>query len=411
MSSSEHFVWAVDGKPVSVHVAADAVRQIEALLQAEGGERHPEIGGFLLGHARQVNDAWIVRVDAIELASCEHARGQSFTLSRRDRDAFARQMRRLSKQGVVGLFRSHTRPGLYLDQHDMQLFGEFFSHPAAIALAVREDAQAGFFFWEDGEVNRSRPYVTFTCRAEALHFAPQPVKEIPLPAPHRPSPQLRKELLWFPLAAAVALGIFWTPSVPFERPAERTRRVAPVERPVFAPPAEEREDVAELRNASVPAPAAEQVFRKPSAMPAAAERMKSPAPVRRTPKPAPPAQRITAKADIPKPNAIKRAVGSIPGLGFLKKTKESQLDVPPVATRRVAPSRFGDSHPVRVKVKIGKDGYVKSAYLLTSSAKADTIQAVMQAARNWRFTPARQENRPVESELVLTFEPHHNGTD
>jgi TonB family protein len=118
---------------------------------------------------------------------------------------------------------------------------------------------------------------------------------------------------------------------------------------------------------------------------------------------------VIATVEPPKPNVLKRAVGSIPGLGFLKKPKTEELDSPATVARRVQPARFDDTSPVRVKVKIGTDGYVKSAHLLTTSTTAATASSVMRAAREWRFTPAKQANRPVESEMVLTFQPEHGG--
>ena len=57
MASAEHFVWAVDGSPVSVHLGADAVRVLEPKLRSGSLERPDEIGGFLLGRSRQVNDS------------------------------------------------------------------------------------------------------------------------------------------------------------------------------------------------------------------------------------------------------------------------------------------------------------------------------------------------------------------
>jgi TonB family protein len=400
VSSAEHFVWAVDGKPVSVHLSAHAVRQLEAIRPQPGETRTPEAGGLLLGRFRQVNDGWIVAVDAIELSSCEHARGASWTLSRRDRSALARQIRRFSKAGVVGWFRTHTRPGLYLDEHDHQLFRDLFTHPAAVALAMREDAQAGFFFWENGEIVRTRPYTTFKCTAEALRFTPAPVKQPVAPASVSPVRSWHKGLAWLPLAAAVGISVLWVGPNPFGTKTEPAPSAESAKRPVFAPPP--LDDSAKL----VPAVAerTEPVVRKPSAM-APVEQP----PARLAARPAAPRRVepvVVARLEPPKPNVVKRAVAAIPGFGFLTKKKKAADDSPAVAVRQVPPARFTEPFPVRVKVKIGSDGYVKSTHLLTSSASAETAQAVMRAARAWRFTPARQENRPVASELILTFEPH-----
>ena len=429
MASSEHYIWAVEGKPVSVHLGADVVRTLEDCLPSRSASRDNETGGFLLGRVRQVNDSWIVAVDSIQFAACEHARGPSWTLSRVDTEAFARQKARLSSRGVVGWFRTHTRPGLYLDQHDFSIFREFFPHPASIALVVRPDAEAGFFFWEKSDIERSRSCATFTCRAEALKFSARNGHDFGLPAVP-PRPGLRKELLWIPAAAGIAIALLWSPRVPFSRQAEPSSDTAGAERPVFAPrPEPEEEGRTPLYSASAAAPAKASRPPKPSPMPLPrVEEPATPTPAKtQTPRPpavpaAPQAQpderpakkqapaRVVATLDPPAPNIVKRAVGSIPGLGFLKKRATDKLDAPPAVVRQVRPSRFDDAQPVRVKVKIDKDGYVRSAHLLTSSASAPTAQSVIRAAREWRFTPARQANRPVESEMVLTFQPAGGGT-
>jgi TonB family protein len=417
VASPEHFVWAVDGKPVSIHLGADVVRALEPWLRSGSPGRENEIGGFLLGRSRQVNDSWIVAAEGIELAACEHARGPSWTLSRADREAFARQMRRLSDRRVVGWFRTHTRPGLYLDQHDFDLFRDFFHHPAAIALVARPDSTAGFFFWENGDVERTRPCATFSLRTEAMKFTPQPVRNITEPQPGIARSGVRKELLWIPALAGIGLAMFWSPTLPFGNRTEPAGEPAAVAaggaRPVFQPP-ERKTPEPGLQPAVLPVqtPPAARTTEPTAPLPVRASaglEVPPPRPSSAGEKKQPVPAAVVATAEPPKPHLLKRAVGSIPGLSFLKKPKTEDLDAPPVVARRVRPARFDDTSPVRVKVKIGKDGYVKSAHLLTTSTNAATASSVIRAARSWRFTPARQANRPVESEMVLTFQPDSGG--
>lgn len=458
--SSEHYVWAVDGKPLTVYLGAAAVAKLESHLSGGSEERGTEVGGFLLGRVSEEHGSWLVSVEDIDVAICEHARGPSWTLSRTDRETFERQMTRLSKRGVVGWFRTHTRPGLYLDQHDFALFRELFAHPSAVALAVRPDGEAGFFFWEDGDIERSRPYRTFICRRKALHFDSQPavsagpakvhVAQVSSANKHR---GFRRELLWIPAAAGIALAAFWSPS-PFE--AERGRAEGPETpgRPVFSPPPEKPAASAAVeQNVAAPAPdppaelppaqetaqaqdnppvaaaPREPVLSPPqtagqTTAPAAASVPAPPPPVSTPPVPAPepPAAIATAKPAPPPPPASasrpKEALASTPVAP--SKTMASMtppvetvpamsqlagLDAPPKVSRQVKPVHFDVSYPVQVKVKIGRDGYVKSAYLLTTSASAATASSVMRAARGYRFTPARRANQTVESEMVLTFQP------
>jgi TonB family protein len=287
------------------------------------------------------------------------------------------------------------------------LFRDFFAHPASVVLAIRPDAQSGFFFWENGNVERSRPYSTFICRSEALGFAPRPLKEFRVPAA---GPAVRhslnKKLLWIPAAAGIALAMLWSPRVPFEGRRERSQEALATERPVFAPPPvpEQRQ----VRSATVIAPSIQQAARQvtgsvppPSpAEPRGARTAGEPRTKRQT------EQFRMVAANVPaKPTTVKRSIAAKPALAVVKKSSARLAEVPAKVRKRVSPPRLEERTPVLVRVRIGTDGYVKSAHLLTGSASAATASAVMRAARAWRFTPARRANRPVESEMVLTFQP------
>ena len=74
------------------------------------------------------------------MLSCEHWRGASWTLSPKDRLKLGERLRRRQWPAPlepVGCFRSHTRPGLYLDQDDFGVFSQFFSDPNQVFLLVR----------------------------------------------------------------------------------------------------------------------------------------------------------------------------------------------------------------------------------------------------------------------------------
>jgi hypothetical protein len=272
---------------------------------------------------------------------------------------------------VVGWFRTHTRPGLFLDQHDFGLFNDYFAHPASVALLIRpEDREAAFFFWEDGDIRRAAPYQTFPFIPEALGTRRESrspgsdVELIAVPASSLRTPPVvdwrRRALYAAPIAASVLAGFLWQPDIERRRTAEpvESRRYVIPERAVFPPP--ERLEV--VSSATVESSAT--VVEQPAPVVAASTAPKAPR-VRKVvnkrsvrkfadakPRPrrvvvpepvldiaAPPVASV-AKLESPpviyradevpkphhsvqeqKPSKVRRVFGSIPLLGFLKKKK------------------------------------------------------------------------------------------
>jgi TonB family protein len=367
----------------------------------------------------------------------------------------------------VGWFRTHSRPGLFLDQHDYHLMCDFFGHPAAVALLVRPDDEAGFFVWEQGHMHRVRPARTFPLRPDALgdRATPAPAES---PAAYGPATvnrwwsnlkvptfpggaRLHPLLRWSPVVLGLVAGWFWTPGAlrdvirdPAPMAANRNtvprgNAEKPVERPVFG-----REESAQVKPvvdapapATAPPPPVQTRARQGAATRQTPPRMLQlppPRPAERTPVlevasapsvtalakfeppvkstvPARQAATVNASWEPVPGSGLRRAVVSIPGLGFLKKKRNSGKEdgnrswVPPRAVRQYRPPfANGFDEPVRIRVRIGDDGPVRSATLLTRNVSSATAQSAIEAARRWRFEPARQNKAPVESELVITFQ-------
>lgn len=376
--ASEYYLWSLEGKPVSVHLSLDVVHELQPFALHSAGDRPLEHGGVLLGRVRQVNDCYIVSVDAAEVVECQHTRGASWNLSARDKQALLRRIRRQhGSLSVVGWFRTHTRQGLYLDQHDFNLFTEFFAHPSSVSLVVRpQDREAAFFFWENGDIRRSSPYQTFPFIPQALgtryDIAKPELKTVELVAVPavpkrgaslRPGVWGRRALYATPLVAGVLAGFFWQPSIERRRTAELSREMPAnqVERTVIAPP--------ELRDEAPIEPAVSEIA-PPPVTEAPAVRRSRPKQVRKLnvatarphrvapPEPKmdvqPPSIGATARLDaaplIPnkptlpamqeevreeKPSKVRRVIGSIPLLGFLKKKKQPKVEDEAVSPRRL----------------------------------------------------------------------------
>jgi hypothetical protein len=174
------FVWQVRSFTVRLSLAVvDRLRA--ALLRLPATEEH---GGILLGH--------LVGPNLVEITGCEffpsaHRKGTLYDLGARERERVAmraRELARVKAERPVGYFRTHQRPGLFLDQDDFALMEEAFREPGSTALLMRPRGDgppdAGFFFWENGELDRKQTQLVFPFDSEALH-ARGPI-ESPIPA-------------------------------------------------------------------------------------------------------------------------------------------------------------------------------------------------------------------------------------
>jgi hypothetical protein len=225
MPDPAYYLWEPPNSAESVELSLAAVDKLNAatrrmgvLVESETVHRPLETGGILIG--RRLDSGPVVVDDFEELAS-EHRRGASFTLSPANRANLSYRIQKLTKQGrtVVGYFRSHSRPGMYLDHDDDLLMRQFFSEPWQVALLVKPQEVGGFFLWNDGEIDRRQTALSFPFDSAALatggHVVAAPVAAKALPvalAVAGPAAGLTAGLIagprreWMSLAAAV--GIF-----------------------------------------------------------------------------------------------------------------------------------------------------------------------------------------------------------
>lgn len=173
---SRYYVWQAPGGQIAVYLSLDLVRRLGALASSaprSGAARPPEIGGLLLGRTVP-GDTRVTVIEGFEPFPSAHVRGPSYTLVGPERRALGAMIRRRGRRpglAVVGWFRTHTRPGLFLDQHDFSILTEFFSSPHDVCLLVGERGGApagGFFFWEESDIRRQSPYLTFPFDAGEL---------------------------------------------------------------------------------------------------------------------------------------------------------------------------------------------------------------------------------------------------
>lgn len=205
------YEWKVAGSPVAIRLSLAAIERLSAAMTNGLGalpQRGQEVGGVLLGRA-EIRETTTVVIEDCEPVECEHRRGPSYVLSAADRKRLEKVLRRRrGDRKVVGFYRSHTRPGLYLDQDDWAIIGDYFSNPSQVSLLVRPDAgkaaTAGFFFWEEGDIHRQSTYLEFPfSRAEISKQTGKVIEETPQAKPARVRPHQTR----WRAALAVASGL------------------------------------------------------------------------------------------------------------------------------------------------------------------------------------------------------------
>ena len=451
------YVWEDPGDSIMIQVSLDLVERLGAAIErALGtGSRGMEVGGTLLGRTLPGFGRAIL-IEDFELTPCEHLRGASYTLSAKDRRLFGARLARRPAGQVVGYFRSHTRPGLYLDRDDLAVFSQYFPEAWQVFLLVRPStegpAAGGFFFWEDGEIYRRSTYRQFPFDRTRLATGDFPITGGPVaagaprpapvlvPKPAARAPRGLPPLPWVvvPVIAALFLiaGLFVSenrepahvataakvsppvePLLPEPVPQAAVSTPAPQLEPVAQAPATEAEAIALPQPVAKPA---KKPMRKAAAPPqgrvarAPVREVEQPpavaAPIRLDPKlpvvlpsaaDAAPPPEAEVSYEAARPGVFRRALHKLEGTGGA----ESAAFVEPSPIRKVAavkPADAGaDARPVDVKVYIDESGNVTRAQLLTKGG--DFGSAALSAAREWRFTPARKHDKPVASEMVLHF--------
>ena len=164
------YLWQV--RSFTVRLALDFVETLA--LHFEGRRFNPaeEHGGLLFG--RVINND-MVEVTGFEFIRSKHHRGAAYDLGDGERFSVERYVRSFSKRSApkpVGYFRTHLRPGLFLDQSDFAVMSESLSEIPGIALAIRTDRpgpwNAGIFFWKEGDMDLSRTELMFPFDAATL---------------------------------------------------------------------------------------------------------------------------------------------------------------------------------------------------------------------------------------------------
>lgn len=206
MTAREFYIWRVEG--CTVRLSLDVVQKLNHNLSDPRMKANEEQGGILFGSIRD----GVPEISGFEFFPSEHKRGIVYDLSARERSRVARYVAsRMKGHGAkpLGYFRTHLRPGLFLDQDDFALMWESFAEPTAIALLVRPESDGrrsgGFFFWQDGDIDRRQSHLQFPFDAQFL--APHAVALPPVPRRVWAFPKVSPRWGWAAAAAIVVPAI------------------------------------------------------------------------------------------------------------------------------------------------------------------------------------------------------------
>jgi protein TonB len=168
----------------------------------------------------------------------------------------------------------------------------------------------------------------------------------------------------------------------------------------------QEQEIARTRVLEAPLPSAMPAAEKPKELdvPPPPQIALNPAKLEKAPIPerAPEVPKVMASMERPGSSRfsepLKKAFGWIPGV-------RSKKDyVPPKVVRQVQPRvTTPQDTSVAVRVSIDPKGIVRDADLLTKGVDGHLGRSAVEAAKRWRFEPARADDRPVASNMVLRF--------
>ncbi len=196
--SFRYYHWWVSGKPISVQLASTVISGLAVLKQESAGH-----GGLLLGRMvyRKRGAECEVIVDGYEPLPCTFRRLSEELFSEPDRVVWEQALARQLKPGadglaVVGYYRNHRDPDLWLSAWDLALIRRYFPKREDIVLLIHSEPDSppygGFFFKEGQEPRSGSTYLRFPLNAQKLVLeTPLSLAAPPVDIPQPATPELR----------------------------------------------------------------------------------------------------------------------------------------------------------------------------------------------------------------------------
>ena len=207
--------WGPSGSPYAIELKLDLVTKIRNILSSVAGE-NAEVGGVLVG-SRSNSSSPTLRVEEIELIRRDDKGGLAFMIdpSQENRVEEVRQGAREIGKSVVGLFRSHRRPGaLRPSLADRGLISSFFSEPVCVLLLVEgnEPYSAAFFLAQNRQMPAEPAVREFKFDEQEFKLLPEVEPEASrphLPEPRRPKPKKNISPLWIMAGGLIAASLLY----------------------------------------------------------------------------------------------------------------------------------------------------------------------------------------------------------
>jgi hypothetical protein len=495
--SLTRFIWHPADSRLSIDVHPDVMDGIarDVLESLDGGPRGTEVGGLLLGSVDRTPDGAAVdrttiRIERFHRISCGHTMGPEFILDQGDRAGLLKAASEIleasgadgSELSAAGIYRSHMRKGLQLENSDLELIDAYFHDTFDVLLLIKpqsgREVTGQFYVRGEGDecsgmqpvgttfpyqVDQARTFSPPTLRSRRLipDFVPEivepshraeaePVKQdarIP-DLPEAPVSEDRHESTradwkkWWPLPASllVAGAMLWMLLAP------PGHREAPAPAPAASKTEQKTEPARPLGLYAATSGSSWRVSWNPNATALHDARSvqlfvregDEQSRINLSPQDLasgtynykPSGNNVTfrlevtessglisaesfhfvrevapAPAVVPAPVAPKAVPAKQPAAKTNTTAPRATHKVPPVIPASIKP-RIKGTIPIDVRVKIDARGRVISATLPEkhrAGLESYLAERAVEAAKQWKFEPAREDGKAVAGEQTLRF--------
>src|SRR3954464_6129028 len=207
--------WGPNSSPYAIELKLDLVAKIRNILASLAGE-NAEVGGVLVGSLPSSYSPTL-RVEEVELFRRDDKDGLTFMIdpSQENRVEEVRVRAREIGRSVVGLFRSHRRPGaLRPSLADRGLISTLFSEPVCVLLLVEanEPFSAAFFLAQNRQLPAEPSVREFKFDEREFKLLPEVEPESLRPRPRepqRPKPKRKVSPVWIGVGGLVAVSLLY----------------------------------------------------------------------------------------------------------------------------------------------------------------------------------------------------------
>jgi hypothetical protein len=161
---SESYLWSIPGAPIRVHFQFKVIKEIEEYLKQGASTSSAGVvqsRGLLFGNVDVPGNSIITGFSPLAAARLPDI-GESLSAARKV----------VPGKQMLGYFRTHTGSRLYLSNDDLALAETFFYDPACVLLLINQmktgTINAGFFFWDRGQLNGDFCFLEFPFNVSAL---------------------------------------------------------------------------------------------------------------------------------------------------------------------------------------------------------------------------------------------------